>query len=753
MNEITGSTKETQKALDRTNEIVTGTGYMLDTAAQSVQNFVTRGATVDDATDRIEAWGDAVAFYGKGSDEEFQNVTDALAKMQTKGTVGMDQLNRLFDVGIDAVGMYAEATGKSASDVQDDLSSGEISAEKFIDTVTVAMMEGTNGVTNIAGAAKEAGASWGATFGNMRTAVSRGVANIITKIDEMLSDSGLPDMRTMIANFGNAFEKTLNKVAEAIPVIVGRLKEFASWVKGVYEAIKPWLPLFGAVSAGLLTAYTAFKTFEKAKTFILSAQLAFKALNSTMLANPIFWIATAIVAAATLIYVYWEPISEFFINIWGIIKDTGLAIWDALKEVWSSTIDFFKELWGTITEFFSEIWTGIAEVAMLVWDVITEKWIMVVEFLKELFTPVIEFFTELFMSVQLTIMEVWEMITEALSVVWENIKTIASAAWELIKNIILGPILLLINLVTGSFEEFKSNLSAIWDNIKSAATSIWNAITNTIKTIITSFINIVKSVLNGLKTTISAIWNAMKSTAKSIWNGLKTVVTSIVNGIKNTITNIWNGIKNTVSNIVTGIKNTVTNIFNSMKNAISNAMSAIKTTVQNLWNGVMSFFKGISLVDIGKNIIKGFTKGISSMFDGVKKTISKITNFIPGFIKKALGIKSPSRVLMGLGEDTGEGLEVGMGASLRGISKMADKLVSAAVPDIPMIDMDVGGQVASINSQANRQLQMQSHLTSELNVSRQPIEINIYDDKEGVRAYVNETNATEATVRRFDEWM
>jgi len=105
-----------------------------------------------------------------------------LAKMRTKGTVEMDQLDRLFDAGIDAVGMYAQATGQSSADVQDALSNGKISASDFIDTVSKAMEEGTNGVLSIAGAAKEAGMSWGAVFDNMRAAVAPGKLSRLSRL-------------------------------------------------------------------------------------------------------------------------------------------------------------------------------------------------------------------------------------------------------------------------------------------------------------------------------------------------------------------------------------------------------------------------------------------------------------------------------------------------------------------------------------------------------------------------------------------
>lgn len=41
---------------------------------------------------------------------------------------------------------------------------------------------------------------------------------------------------------------------------------------------------------------------------------------TALLANPITWIVLAIVAAAALIYIYWEPITEFFVGLWDDLK-------------------------------------------------------------------------------------------------------------------------------------------------------------------------------------------------------------------------------------------------------------------------------------------------------------------------------------------------------------------------------------------------------------------------------------------------
>lgn len=320
MTEITGSSENAKAALDATNEAVIGTAYGLDVAAKGVQDFVTRGLDVDKATERIAAWGDAVAFYGDGSNEQFAQVTDALAKMQTKGTVEMDQLNRLFDVGIDAVGMYAKATDKSAKDVQKALSKGEISAEDFIDTVTDAMMEGTNGVTDISGAAKEAGASWSGSFANMRAATARGVTNILGSIDEMLTKNGLPDMRQMVQNFGTTFESVLTWIANYLPIVVGYLMGFYNNFSFVFTSIRNVV----------VTVFTNIWTFIQ----------------------EIF----------TLLMEFWnqhgEQLTEsaqiIFTTIWEIVETSFLAIQEIIQTILEAVVPFIQEQLEKIREFWDE---------------------------------------------------------------------------------------------------------------------------------------------------------------------------------------------------------------------------------------------------------------------------------------------------------------------------------------------------------------------------------------------------------------
>lgn len=551
MEAVTGSTDETNKALERTNDIVTGTGYTLDGAARAVQNFVTRGATVDEATKYIEAWGDAVAFYGDGSQAQFENVTDALAKMQTKGTVGMDQLNRLFDAGIDAVGIYAQATGESSSDVQDALSAGEISAEQFIDTVSTAMMEGTNGVINVSGAAKEMGATWGSTFANMRTAVARGVANIIESIDEMLEDNGLPNMREMVAEFGSRFEEVLTNIGEKIPSIVES-------IMNVYNALKPWLPLILGIVTAFLTFQTIITVVAKVKLAFTTARLAVMAFNATLLANPIALIIALIVGLAVIIVMYWDEIKAFTIatweTVWGFLTD----VWEWIKETFNSALQWIDDK------------TGGAFSGYL------------------------------------------ELVTRYMNMVWDNIK----AVWEWVKNTFTNVLDFLKALVSGDFEGMKE-----------------------------------------------AIKNQMENS-------------------RELISNIWENIKKYFGDILGKIWTTVKNKFTDIVESAREKMDEAKQKVEDAWNKAKEFLEGIDLFQIGKDIIQGLIDGIGSMAAAVWGKVEEIAGGIKDSIMGALGMRSPSRVMMDIGMDTGKGMEIGLEKSMRGIVRKAEQLAMAAVPGI-----------------------------------------------------------------------
>lgn len=287
MTTMTGDLSTTNAALDTTNEIVKGTAYGLDVASRSVQNFVSRGMEVQGATDTVRAWGDAVAFYGNGSNATFASVTDALSKMQTKGTVTMEHMEMLLNAGIPAIEMYADAMGMTAAEVTDAMSKSQITAAGFINAMNRAIANGTSKFPSLTGAAKEAGASWSASFDNMGAAIARGVQSIITSVDETQAALGRPTMREAVAKFGSMFETGLKRIAAMIPPVLENIDLLTISVGGLWAAMKAYT-VIGTVSTaykGLNAVVTATRATIMASQGLVRMDAASHTLLAAALAS------------------------------------------------------------------------------------------------------------------------------------------------------------------------------------------------------------------------------------------------------------------------------------------------------------------------------------------------------------------------------------------------------------------------------------------------------------------------------------
>ena len=333
MTAMTGSTEQASQALENIKETVTGTAYGLDIAARSAQKFVTSGMSLEKATQQVKTWADAVAFYGDGTNETFENVTDALSQMVAKGKVEMDQLNRLTDAGIPALQIYADSVGRSVADVQEDLSDGVISAQEFMDGLSEAFNKGTSRFASITNAAKEAGASWTASFDNMKAAVTRGMVNVIEAIDEGLTRTGLPTMREMISDIGKEAEKLLSGVAKKIP---SSLKNITNFLTKNQKAIM-----------SVVTALIAFKSALLVQNSLKNMVNIVKSLNSALMANPYGIAIAGITALFTGLYTLANRTDEYLEKLQ---KQK-----EAVDEVRKSQEQMNKEAQKTVNQGMSEL--------------------------------------------------------------------------------------------------------------------------------------------------------------------------------------------------------------------------------------------------------------------------------------------------------------------------------------------------------------------------------------------------------------
>ena len=338
---MTGDAGLAEAALAKLKDVTVGTAYGLDVASKATQGFITRGMSLGAATEQIRIWADAVSFYGEGTNEQLESVVDAIGKMYSKGTVEADQLDRLFDAGIGAAEIYANAVGESVSDVKDQLSDGTIAAADFISVVSQAM---DSGLSN--GAAKTAGDTWATTFANVGAAINRGWVDIIENLDAELASHGLPSTMEMVQMFGQTVENTLSTVAGYMGMVVelamnigNAMTEAGSFVSDNWSIIAPlvsaaaialmaYVVALGIynIAQGISNIQTAISTVQKyshAKAILANAAaysvetvktaeatVAQAGFNTMLAACPLTWIILLIIAVVAAIFMVVAAINK-----------------------------------------------------------------------------------------------------------------------------------------------------------------------------------------------------------------------------------------------------------------------------------------------------------------------------------------------------------------------------------------------------------------------------------------------------------
>lgn len=125
-----------------------------------------------------------------------------------------------------------------------------------------------------------------------------------------------------------------------------------------------------------------------------------------------------------------------------------------------------------------------------------------------------------------------------------------------------------------------------------------------------------------------------------------------------------------------------------------NLISWARGNLPGIISDIVSFFRELPgrLLEIGKDIVRGLWNGISSMIGWIRDKISDFVGGIVSGVKGVLGISSPSRVFMNIGENVSAGLAEG----IKGAKAAVDNAVAGLVT--PQINVALAGDGAGSTS-------------------------------------------------------
>jgi phage-related protein len=282
-----------------------------------------------------------------------------------------------------------------------------------------------------------------------------------------------------------------------------------------------------------------------------------------------------------------------------------------------------------------------------------------------------------------------------------------------------------------AIDQLSQKLSAIWSVVGPALSQL---VTFVKTTLIPLFYQLVAQVTPVLKTwfdTIKVQLDAVKlefqilvgvvkwlwdtfgatilSTARSVFGLLSKIIggaLTVVQGVFNLFIGLFTG---DWSRAWQGIKQIFSGSWRVISGAVSAALLAIRTPFRLLgdaiggiwrliWSGLLAAFKGgwslisaevgkipgqlkavfvdlpAQLQQIGVDLIAGLVRGIKNSLPNVLGAAKSIVDQIPGPIRHAMGIHSPSRVMAEIGKFISQGLVVGMLGGSKSVAATAAKL-------------------------------------------------------------------------------
>ena len=734
------SADESESAINKLSDGIDGLPTTLDSVASTTQRIATMTGDLGGAVDTTLALNNAFLASGSSSADASRGL-EQYVQMLAKGETDLQSWRTLQETMPVALTKTAEAFGFAGASAQNDLYDALKEGEITFDDFNGKLIELSNATGGFADMAKESSTGIATSWQNVQTAVVKGVADMISTIDDSLSSFG--GISGVFDTLKETVNSTFSSINENLPIMIDN-------VKAVYDNLKPWIPLMLSVTTGILTVVTAIKAFYATKAMITAIKVAVMALNTTVWANPWTYVAMAAVAAVLLIIKYWDPISEFFINLWGKVTEISMSVWESLKGYWNSIVNWFMSVWNPIADFFVGLW-----------DNITNIFNSSLTFIRELISRIMnsEIVTELMATVEF----------------WKNI---FMTAWQFISNVFMTFINIIKTVVGNWLSEKQEQVSTVMEIIKSVFQTVWGAISALLKPIINGIKTFISVTMNAISSVVTVYLNAVSNTFKVIWNvisrivsqnmeNIKAVITVVMNGIKTFFQVIWEvvkgvfvsamkflrgdveggmeRIKQTIENVMNLISDFFSNTWDSIKNIFSNSLSTVKDLVSDGISGALNVVTNLfgDFKDAGKNIVSSIADGIKDnvkkVTDAIGNVTQKIRDFLPfspakeGALRDIMKIQIPQSIA--------ESINKGRNSAVRAMSG----LTNAINGEMPV--MNVGGAISDINRQT--QAQLSNNVSAELSVNKQPIEINIYDNKEAVRAYVNENNAIDARFRRF----
>ncbi|EOU1754601.1 tape measure protein [Clostridium perfringens] len=693
---ILGSHSEAVKMMEKITDYAAETPFSkmgVDTMAKQLANADFKGQAL---FDQLTKFGDMGSAFGIQEDS-LKEMVRQYAQVQQAQVAYTEDLNILQDRGIPIFKALGEVMGVPVSQVKKLASEGKVTAEvynKAINSIaenTKGAMEGQSKTFNGMMSTLEDNLSilWGYLAQDWFEGIKSSLSSFLPKFEEFVKLVGtdglsgavsktIPELSPlveMLSNLGNIMHT----------VVIPALFKFGLWCSqhiNIIAALVITLGTLNLVIKGVLAteriilfiqsfkkAIIAIKEFEILTKLATAAQWLF---NAALSANPIGLVIIGLVALIAGLVYLWntsEGFRNFWINAWESIKNTCSIAIDGISKFFTDTIpsafdslinsakatkDFFvngfEYIKNSIAQFGSELVTRFKN-----WC--DEVWILFTQTIPSWIQSIVDWFSEL-----------PHHIGYALSYVFIKLVMFGVQVIDFFANTVPTWIDAIINWFSELPGKIWTWLVDSLNKVKAWGLEMGAKATQIANEFLVNTGTWLSQLPGRIWTYLTDSFNKVKQWGFDMGVKAGQIAAEFLNNTIDYFSKLPGRIWTWLSDTVSKVRNWGGDLWNAGVNSAKQLVDSVVNTVEAIPG---------KMLDIGRHIVEGLWQGIINAKNWFMRQVNGFFSGIVDGAKAALGIHSPARKMIPVGDYTVQGMEVGIEKRMPSLqSNMKEKLLN-----------------------------------------------------------------------------
>lgn len=333
---------------------INGLPTSLDSAVSGVQLLTSSlNGDMPQSVSVFKALNDGILGFG-GTTEQVTNSITQLSQAFSNGKIDAETWNSMIDSGLGpTLNAMAKQMGITTGALKSGLSDGSISVSQFNDALVNLDKNGGGGIASLSKIAQDSTSGIGTSMANAKTAVTRGVADMITAVNNGIKSldittplGKITGIGSIISQLGTVVEQTFGAIGQVIPQAFSGLSGVISSLVGSGNQIQTLFATISTTISGVLGTMDFSALTNLAQAILPALQAGFQTFLG--------YVTPAI-----------QPLLNAFVNLWNAIQPIVNVIASSLMPVFqilgAFLGGFVSGVMGALTTAFNVL-AGVARV-------------------------------------------------------------------------------------------------------------------------------------------------------------------------------------------------------------------------------------------------------------------------------------------------------------------------------------------------------------------------------------------------------